>query len=211
MIKDMMIRLTVAILLFAGAAVLPAASVDIIPDANLAGWTRVPIPPIEGIKPKLQWHVDSAEHTLVCTGDGQHEWLRYDKELSDFVLDVDWRFTPKGDVRYNSGIGIRLSKYGEIWAQAQTGLSGGYLFGQNLVDGALKGFNLSKQMKENRVKAAGEWNHYQVRAEGDKITLSINGEVVSEIAGYALRRGYIGLEAEGYEITFRNLKIQIPD
>ncbi len=206
-----MIRFAGAIFLFAAAAVLPAATADILPDQALQGWTRVPIPPVDGVKPKLQWRVDPAEHVLICTGDGQHEWLRYDKELGDFVLDLDWRFTPKGDVRYNSGIGIRLSKYGELWTQAQTGLSGGYLFGQNMVDGALKSFNLSKQMKENRVKPAGEWNHYQIRAEGGNITLSVNGEVVSELSGYALRRGYIGLEAEGYEITFRNLKLQTPD
>ncbi len=122
---------------------------------------------------------------------------------------MDWRFTPKGNVKYNSGIGVRLSQYGELWAQAQTGLSGGYLFGDNLVDGAIQRFNLSKQMKENRVKPAGEWNHYQVRAEGDRITLSVNGAVVSEVSGYALRRGYLGLEAEGHEITFRNLRLQI--
>lgn len=211
MIKDMMIRFAGAILLVLGAAALPAATVDILPDQALQGWTRIPIPPIDGVKPVLQWRVDAAEHVLVCTGDGQHEWLRYDKELGDFVLDVDWRFTPKGNVRYNSGIGIRLSKYGELWTQAQTGLAGGWLFGQNLVDGVLKGFNLSKEMKENRVKPAGEWNHYQIRAEGDKITLSVNGEVVSELSGYALRRGYIGLEGEGHEITFRNLKLQTPD
>ena len=68
-----------------------------------------------------------------------------------------------------------------------------------------------KEMKENRVKPAGEWNLYEVRAQGDKITLSVNGIVVNEIGGIALRRGYIGLEAEGYEVTFRNVKLQLLD
>ena len=206
-----MIRIAGAILLIAGAAALPAGTLDILPDQTLAGWTRIPIPPVDGVKPKLQWRVDADAHTLVCTGDGQHEWLRYDKELGDFVFDVDWRFTPKGDVKYNSGIGVRLSKYGEIWAQAQTGRTGGYLFGDNLVGGLIQRFNLMKEMKENRVKPAGEWNHYQVRAEGGTITLSVNGEVVSEITGYALQRGYVGLEGDGHEITFRNLKIETRD
>ncbi|HZT32052.1 MAG TPA: DUF1080 domain-containing protein [Bryobacteraceae bacterium] len=198
-----------AALLAAAAGVLAAQSADILPEESLRGWTRIPIPPVDGLKPELQWRVDSAHRELLCSGRGQHEWLRYDKLLGDFVLDVDWRFTPKGNVKYNSGIGVRLSQYGELWAQAQTGLSGGYLFGDNLVDGAIQRFNLSKQMKENRVKPAGEWNHYQVRAEGDRITLSVNGAVVSEVSGYALRRGYLGLEAEGHEITFRNLRLQI--
>ena len=70
-------------------------------------------------------------------------------------------------------------------------------------------FNLMKEMKENRIKAAGEWNHYEIRVQGDKITLSVNGVAVNEIAGIALRKGYIGLEAEGHEIAFRNIKLTV--
>jgi hypothetical protein len=201
------------LLLLLAAAALSAQSPDakdILPDQSLKGWTRIPIPPVDGLKPAIQWRVDAAEHALVCAGNGGHEWLRYDQELGDFVLQVDFRFTPRAadEKRYNSGIGVRLSKYGELWVQGQTGLAGGYLFGENLVDGAIKRFNLSKEMKENRIKPAGEWNHYEIRAQGDKITLSVNGIVVNELTGVAVRRGYIGLEAEGYEITFRNIKLQ---
>jgi hypothetical protein len=183
---------------------------DLLPDEQLHGWTRIPIPAIAGLQPKLQWRVDAKEQTLVCTGDGGHEWLRYDRELGDFVLQVDWRFTPKSpeEKRYNSGVGIRLSKLGEIWYQAQTGLPGAYLFGANFADGAIRSFNLMKQMTENRVKPAGEWNHFEIRAEGDRITLSVNGAVVNDLTGVGMRRGYIGLEAEGYEIAFRNLRLQ---
>jgi hypothetical protein len=192
----------------AGAAV-PAESIDLLPDEALHGWTRIPIPPVDGLKPKMQWRVDAAQHALICSGDGGHEWLRSDREVGDFIFQVDWRFTPRqpGEKGYNSGVGVRLSKYGEIWYQAQTGLGGGYLFGNNMVDGVLKSFNLRNEMKENRVKPAGEWNHYEIRAQGDRVTLSVNGAVVNEFSGCGLRRGYVGLEAEGYEITFRNLKL----
>jgi len=37
----------------------------------------------------------------------------------------------------------------------------------------------------------------------------VNGEVVNELPECGLRRGYVGLEAEGYEITFRNLRLQV--
>jgi hypothetical protein len=190
------------------AGLLPAQSVDLMPDETLKGWTRVPIPPTDGLKPKLQWHVDSAQKLLICTGDGQHEWLRLDQLFGDYILEVDFRFTPNGaDVKYNSGIGIRLSPAGELWTQAQTGPTGGYLFGVNLLDGVLQRFNLMKEMKENRIKPAGEWNHYEIRVQGDRIQLCVNGAPVSEIAGISLRKGHIGLEAEGHEIAFRNLKI----
>ena len=204
-------------LAFAGAAFVALAAgdtaaewSDLLPPADFHGWTRVPIPPTDGLKPRMQWRVDAAEHVLVCSGDGGHEWLRSDREFGDFVFQVDWRFTPRGpdEKRYNSGIGVRLSKYGEIWYQAQTGLSGGYLFGDNFADGGILHFDLKKQMTENRVKPAGEWNHYEITARGDRLMLAVNGVTVNELTGVGLRHGYLGLEAEGYEITFRNLKVK---
>jgi Domain of Unknown Function (DUF1080) len=205
-----MLLARIPLLCLLATALLPAQSVDLLPGESLKGWTRIPIPATDGLKPKLQWRVDSAQKTLICTGDGQHEWLRSDQVFGDYLLEVDFRFTPKGpDVKYNSGIGIRLSPWGELWTQAQTGPTGGYLFGVNLVEGALKGFNLMKEMKENRIKPAGEWNHYEIRVQGDKVTLSVNGAAVSEIPGLALRKGHVGFEGEGHEIAFRNIKLTV--
>src|SRR3954447_6878722 len=151
----------ISVLCLTATALLTAQSVDLLPDESLKGWTRVSIPPTDGLKPKLQWRVDPVEKTLICMGDGQHEWLRSDQVFGDYILEADFRFAPKGaDVKYNSGIGIRLSPAGELWTQAQTGPTGGFLFGVNLADGVFSRFNLMKDMKENRVKPAGEWNHY---------------------------------------------------
>jgi hypothetical protein len=204
-----MVFARVFLLCLIATALLPAQSVDLLPEESLKGWTRVSIPPTDGLKPKLQWRVDAAEKTLICTGDGQHEWLRSDQVFGDYVLEVDFRFAPKGaDVKYNSGIGIRLSPAGELWTQAQTGPTGGFLFGVNLVEGALQRFNLMKEMKENRIKPAGEWNHYEIRVQGDTVRLSVNGAVVSEVPGIALRKGHVGFEGEGHEIAFRNIKLK---
>jgi hypothetical protein len=186
---------------------------DLLPDESLKGWTRVPIPSISGVNPKMQWKVDTAQRALICTGEGGHEWLRLNREFGDFILQVEWRFTPRGpeENKYNSGIGVRMTRNADIWHQAQTGPTGGFLFGETITDGVMRRFNLMKEMKENRVKPAGEWNQYEVRAQGDKITMSVNGAVVNELTGVGLRRGYIGLEAEGYEITFRNIRIRTLD
>lgn len=196
-----------AMLLLASAA---GDVTTLLPPPDLKGWTRVPIPATLGVNPIVQWKVDEAEKTLTCTGAGGHEWLRYDTELGDYELEVDWKFTAKpGETKYNSGIGIRLSRLGEIWYQAQTGLAGAYLFGNNITpDGALRSFNLRKEMKENRVKPAGEWNHFLIRVQGDTISLAVNGEVVSTVNQVGLRRGYIGFEAEGFEVVFKNIKLK---
>jgi hypothetical protein len=36
----------------------------------------------------------------------------------------------------------------------------------------------------------------------------VNGEVTSELDNTDVTKGYIGLEAEGYRIEFRNLKLK---
>jgi len=119
--------------------------------------------------------------------------------------------SPRGEAetRYNSGVGARLSQFGEIYYQAQTTLTGGYLFGNNFVDGALRRFNLRQGNEGEPRQAAGEWNHYEMRAQGSHLTLSVNGVVVNELPNCGLLKGYIALEAEGYEITFRDLKLQV--
>ncbi len=184
----------------------PAGWVDIMPGADLTGWTRVPWKGVESV-PEIQWHPAAGQ--LVCDGDKGHEWLLLDRELGNYILHVEWRFTPReNETRYNSGIGVRLSRYAEIWHQAQTTLAGGYLIGDTVVDGSIQRVNLRDQMKENRVKPAGEWNVYEVRSEGDTLSLWVNGAPVSEWNDPLIRKGYIALEAEGFEITFRNLKLK---
>jgi hypothetical protein len=181
---------------------------SLMPDAAFHGWTRLAIPPEAALDPVSQWKVDAANGLIVCEGNRGHEWLRYDRELTDFVLYVEWRFTPvEGGKGYNSGIFVRNSADGRIWHQAQTGAGGGYLFGNTLVNGVPQRINLRPEMKENRVQAPGEWNVYEIRCEGKKITLSVNGAVTSEFTQCEVPRGYIGLEAEGYRIEFRNLKL----
>ncbi len=188
----------------------PAGWTNLMPPPDLKGWTRVPIPPTLGVDPRQQWSVDTAAGTLICNGKGGHEWLKYDKEYGDFVFHVEWRFTPlpQADARYNSGIGIRLSPMGEIWHQAQTGPAGAWLFGVDVAGGKLARTNLRDQMIENRVKPAGEWNVMEIYAEGDTLRLWLNGKVVSVWKGCTITRGFLGLEAEGFEIAFRNMQIK---
>jgi len=65
-------------------------------------------------------------------------------------------------------------------------------------------------MKENRVKPAGQWNTYDIRCVGDTCTLEVNGMIVSTVK-LGVDKGYVGLESEGYQITFKDMKLrQLP-
>lgn len=181
---------------------------DVTPDKSLKGWTRISIPPDKPLSSEAQWK--AGDGLLVCEGNGGHDWLRYDRELQDFIFHVEFRYTKtEGNPRYNSGIFVRNDAEGKIWHQAQIGsLAGGYLFGVSPVNGTPQRFNLSKEMKETRVKEAGEWNTIEVRAQGRSILVWANGAPVSEYTACEVSKGYVGLEGEGFRIEFRNLKIK---
>ena len=202
-----------AVPMFLGAQPAPAQTISLFPanhdDPQHEVWTRISVPPGQPVSNVAQWHIDYAKHQIVCDGNGGHEWLRFNHELSNFTFHVKWRFTPvtTADPKYNSGVFFRNNLDGSIWHQAQTSLGGGYIFGVTPVDGKPQSFNLQKEMKANRVKPPGQWNAYEIRCVGDTCTLAVNGEVVNT-AKVGLNKGYVGLESEGYQIEFRDMKLE---
>jgi hypothetical protein len=185
--------------------------IDLLSDKSLRGWTRVAVPPSAKLGEESQWKLNAASGNLICNGDKTgHEMLRYDREFANFIFHAEFRFTKlEGDAKYNSGIYARNNADGSIWHQAQVGSSsGGFIFGNTMVSGSVQRVNLRDQVKENRVRPAGEWNSFEIRAEGRKITLWVNGAVTSEFDQCEVPRGYVALEAEGFRIEFRNLKLK---
>ena len=188
----------------------PESWADILPPADLKGWYRVPVPP-SGQLGREQWHVDAEKKVLICDGDGGHDMLLFNKEIGDAIFHFEFCYIKiEGKKGYNSGAYVRNSKDGAIWHQAQFGdAKDGYLFGQTLAaEGKKKGFNLSKQVTDMRVKPAGEWNTLEVTAVGKVLTLWVNGAVTCEFEGCGREKGCLGLEGEGYRIEFRNLKVK---
>ena len=220
--RALMLASAIIVLLLTGATMVPRADsnaapatsgwIDIMPQPSFRDWTRIAIPPDRMLAQYSQWSVDARNHTLVCAGDGGHEWLRYGRDLGDFLFHVEWRLTRlEGGKGYNSGVFVRNNDNGSIWYQAQIGsASGGYWFGYD--QPAEKGpisFNLKSQMKANTVKPAGDWNTFDIRCQGAKLVLKVNGATASEFDACRNLRGYLGLESEGSHIEFRNMRIKV--
>jgi hypothetical protein len=196
----------------------PRGWVDLLADKSLKAWTRVPLGAGKtlaagDVNAPSPWKLDPTGTILICEGDkAGHEMYRPGQEYGDHVLHVEWRFAKlEGEPGYNSGIYVRASADGSIWHQAQTGPSGGFLFGNTLVNGTPQRVNLRDAMKENRVRPAGEWNTYEITAKGPTVSLWVNGAVTSTLEKLEVPRGYVGFEAEGYRIEFRNVKIKTLD
>jgi hypothetical protein len=183
----------------------PAGWTSVQPGPDLAGWTRQPWPATAPLGPQ-QWSVDAATGTLVCDGKGAHEWLRLEGERRDAAFHVEWRFTPvEGADKHNSGVFARTASDLSVWHQAQVGLKGGFLFGATLVDGVVK--RIAQDPAAARIRPAGEWNTYELVARGKTLSLWVNGAFTSEVT-IDVPRGHFGLEAEGWRIEFRNLKVK---
>lgn len=188
----------------------PTGWQDIMPPKDLKGWSRVPIP-TSGTLGKQQWRVEESSQTLVCDGDGGHDMLLCDREFGDAVFHVEFRYVKiEGKPRYNSGIYVRNSSDGSLWHQAQIGdASGGYFFGETPgADGKKKSFNTKNDVKDSRVKPAGEWNTVEITSRGKALSLWVNGAVTCEFKDCGNPKGHVGLEGEGYQIEFRNLKVK---
>jgi Icc-related predicted phosphoesterase len=171
-------------------------------------WTRIAIPPTHTVSNVMQWHIDPATRTIVCDGNGGHEWLRFNRQFADFRFHVEWRFTKLGgNPHYNSGVFFRNDADGIVWHQAQTTQEGGYLFGATLIGGKKTSFNLMKEMTEDRIRPPGEWNAYDIDCRKNTCTLAVNGPIVNTLHTDVLK-GYVGLESEGFQIEFRNIELE---
>ena len=52
----------------------------------------------------------------VWSGNGGHDWLRWNQEQGDCIFHVEWRFSPIPDgKRYNSGVFVRNSADAAVW------------------------------------------------------------------------------------------------
>jgi len=185
---------------------------SITPGPNLRGWTIVDVPADGPLSPVPQWSVASKTGVVRCSGKGGRDWLRCDKkEYTDFILHVEWRFVKLADekAKYNSGVFVRNASDWTIWHQAQMGSdAGGYLFGNTPVNGEPKRFNTREQMKGNPLRPAGEWNTYDITCKGHLIALAVNGVPTTVYDSCEVPNGFVGLEAENFEVEFRNLKVK---
>lgn len=184
--------------------------ISILPGKDLQGWSRVPVPPGAPLG-RQQWHLDETGKILVCDGDGGHDMLLCERNFGDAIFHLEFRYTKvEGKTGYNSGAYVRNSANGGIWHQAQFGDGkDGFLFGETPTDdGKKKFFNVAKEVKDGRVKPAGEWNTLEITAKGRTLTLWVNGAVTCQFDNCGAPSGLVGVEGEGYRIEFRNMQVK---
>lgn len=158
---------------------------------------------------------------IVCPRDGGGNLLTMG-EYADFVLRFEFKTEPGG----NSGVGIRAPLEGDI---AYTGMEIQILdqdhprYAGQLQPWQRHGsvYNIHPA-EADALKPAGEWNQQEISAEGDRITVTLNGQVITKAdlskvtdqeilakhPGVRRKTGRVGFLGHGSLVQFRNIQIR---
>ena len=164
------------------------------------------------------WSIQNDGRFLVEDGllkiDRGTGWLRSDKIYGDFVLTMEFRFLEK---EANSGIFVRT---GPTSKKDENGWpDNGYqvqckdtLEGIPLADVIPYGappfeaeFDIEALKKAYR--PAGEWHVYEIKAQGERLWIKLNGILITTATSIKNLEGHIGIQGELGLLEFRKIEI----
>ncbi|MDR1937851.1 MAG: DUF1080 domain-containing protein [Tannerellaceae bacterium] len=176
-----------------------------------------------------EWTGNTVDYTLqdgtitLVPSEGSGGNLYSKSEYGNFVLRFDFQLTPAA----NNGLGIRTPKEGDA---AYVGMELQILDNEHPAYRDLKVYQYHGSVygiipaKRGFLKPAGEWNSQEVIANGDRIKVTLNGEVIldgnireatkngtpdkREHPGLFNKKGHIAFLGHGSPVKFRNIRIK---
>jgi hypothetical protein len=155
-------------------------------------------------------------------------WLRSNREFKDFVLTLDFRFL---NDEANSGVFIRTAPTSDR-NPAPNGIVRGWpddgyavqtreiakdvpttkspLTGRVMTYGkapAAKEVSFNAEALRTSFKPTGAWQTYEIQAIGPRVTVRVNGVLVTE-AEVGRVSGHIGLQGETAVVEYRNISVR---
>lgn len=199
---------------FPAAAASPDGFVPLFNGRDLSGWIPVNVAPST---------FSVRDGMIVSTGIPTGV-MRTPRHYENFILELEWRHMKPGG---NAGVfvwgepltapGVPFAKGIEVQVidgDSPEGVWTGHgdlfsIHGARCVPDRPHPRGWERCLpSEKRANPAGQWNHYRVEARDGRISLAVNGKVVSGVSDCRPRKGYLCLESEGSECHFRNLRIR---
>ncbi|MDR2042011.1 MAG: DUF1080 domain-containing protein [Tannerella sp.] len=157
---------------------------------------------------RKDWTVENGLLAFVGSG---YDNLCTEKQYGDFEMYIDWKLDPAGP-EADAGIYLRGTPQVQIWDTARVNV------GAQVGSGGLYNNQVheSKPLKvaDNRL---GEWNTLYIRMVGDRVTVKLNGELVTDdvILENFWNRALpvppveqIELQAHGSKVWYRNIYVK---
>ncbi|WP_369031238.1 ThuA domain-containing protein [Streptomyces adonidis] len=154
----------------------------------------------------------SDDGTLTSSGGMGMLWYA-DRSFGAYSLKLDWK--AQGDD--NSGVFVGFPPSDDPWSA----VSQGYEIQIDATDapdrttGAVYGFKSADVKKRDRaLNPPGEWNTYEIRVEGERLRVWLNGVRINDFTNTdparSLRDGHIGIQNHGADdqVSFRDIRIK---
>ncbi|HWC89409.1 MAG TPA: DUF1080 domain-containing protein [Pirellulales bacterium] len=210
-LRQGLLALVLGIATMAGAAsaerIEPLPSVALFNGRDLTGWVNVNGAP-------STWSV--RDGMLVCSGKPSG-FLRTAEMYENYILQWECRLAAAGG---NSGMFVHADALPQVGAPYPRAIEvqlldgdHGSIFGirgatiEPQANGDLKGGTPRARPTANRCRPAGAWNAYRLTSQNGTLELEVNGAQVTKASNLSQRKGYIGLQSEGSEVCFRNLRV----
>lgn len=203
---------------FLALSALALGSPDVLCETPKPGYEQI-LKSHDGVYSKHGWnhygpgHFELDPETGVLKSHGGMGLLWYAKELGDFVLELEYKCESKTT---NSGVFLRVPEVPS---------SDDYIFHsfEVQIDDAGEGVHRTggvydaEAPAELASKPPGEWNHYKITFQGNRITVELNGKKVTDweaeprgkVVDFA-PRGYVGLQNHDdlSPVYFRNVYLK---
>ncbi|MFF5496488.1 ThuA domain-containing protein [Streptomyces aquilus] len=154
----------------------------------------------------------SDDGTLTSSGGMGMLWYAA-SGFTSYSLKLDWKM--EGDD--NSGVFVGFPPSDDPWSA----VNNGYEIQIDATDvpekttGSVYGFRSADLKKRDRaLNPPGEWNTYEIRVEGERLRVWLNGVKINDFTNTdparSLRDGHIGIQNHGADdqVSFRNVRIK---
>jgi len=152
---------------------------------------------------------------LLCTGKPAG-YIRTTNAYKNYKFHMEYRWPGKTG---NNGVLVHMVGEDKVWPKSlecQGGFHnqgdfweiGGWEFNEHKSGGhRVRGRRVLKYGEHNE-KEPGKWNVYEIWCVGDTVRPYVNGKLMNEATGCAIKEGNICLQSEGAPIEFRNIYVE---
>jgi hypothetical protein len=160
------------------------------------------------------WQVDDG---MLRTTGASKGYIRTEMPYADYKLQLEWRWPKQPGT---SGVLFHVVNGDVLWpksfecqlASGRAGDLSSYVDARSqeeIVSRNPTGYSTGRLPMQgpSAEKPAGEWNTLEAIAEGDTVTIWVNGTQVNRMTGLVPSAGMIALQSEGAPIDFRNITL----
>ena len=147
-------------------------------------------------------------------------WVRFERELSDFVLELEFRLATDGA---DSGVFVRAGStgtFGRGWPggsyqiqlrdmdQPSRFLPLGQIYRHGMPDGETV---YAEALVDDLYMGVGAWHALRIEVSGSVLTVELDGQEITRADHLSSPSGCIGFQAETGVVEYRSIRLHEPD